>query len=189
VLVQEPSEHCSINLGDQVCNCGEQGVWPPAKIALEVIIDLDLYDLSSHHLLEKIETVVCSEISIVPPTYLHHLTSRISSFNFRDLIITTHDHNSSDLASISATTAEKVAHNLLTRRNGVPGACGTRTKVTFNIEDPLWSSCDRKQLVREVCPNILEGSEVVAVLQRSNLGQVGVCHDRSRVGVTVVTIG
>ena len=64
--------------------------------------------------------------------------------------------------------------------------CGTRTKVTFHIEDLLWSSRDREQLVREVCPNILEESEAVAVLQRRNSGRVRVCHDQSRVGVTVV---
>ena len=53
--------------------------------------------------------------------------------------------------------------------------------MTFYIEDPLWGSRDREQLVREVCPTILEESEAVAVLQRRNLGRVGVCHDQSGV--------
>lgn len=169
-------------------NGGEQGVWPSANSALEVTLDFDLYDLSSHLLLEKIETVVCSKTSIVPPTYLYYLTSRISSPNFRDLIITTHDHDFHNLASILSTAAEKVAHNLLMRRNEVPGACGTRTKVKFHIEDPLWSSRDREQLVLEVCPTILEESETVVVLQRRNLGRVGVCHDQSGVD-SMVFIG
>jgi len=136
--------------------------------------DLDFYDLCKHSLLEKIETDVCSRTSIVPPTYLHHLTSRISSLNFRDLIISTHDHDFHDLASMLSATAEEVAHNLLVLRNGVSGANGTRAKVTFNIEDPLWSSRDREQLVREICPVVLEESEVVTVVQKRHLGWVGV---------------
>jgi len=156
-----------------VCNGGEQVVWTPANVALEVDPDLDLYDLYEHPLLEKIETVICSRSSIVPPTYLHHLTSRISSSNFRDLIISTHDHDFHDLASILSATAEKVAHNLLTLRDGVSDTDGTRAKATFNIEDPSWSSRDQEQLVREICPLILEESEAVAVVQKRYLGWVG----------------
>ena len=63
-----------------------------------------------------------------------------------------------------------------------------RTKVTFHIEDPLWSSRDQEQLVREVCPTTLEEFEAVAVLQRRNLGRVGVCHDQSGVD-PIVFIG
>lgn len=161
---------------------------PLVDIVLEVALDLDIYDLSNHLLLEKIETTICSKTSAVPPTYLHHLTSRISSSNFRDLIITTHDHDFHDLASILSTTAEKVAHNLLTQRNGVPDRTGTRTKVTFHIEDPLWSSRDREQLVREISPTILEESEVVAVVQKRNLSWAGACHDQSEMD-SIVFIG
>jgi len=60
--------------------------------------------------------------------------------------------------------------------------------VKFHIEDPLWSSRDREQLVLEVCPTILEESETVVVLQRRNLGRVGVCHDQSGVD-SMVFIG
>lgn len=160
---------------------GEQGIWPIANVALEVAPDFALCDLSNHLLLEKIETVVCSKTSIVPPIYLHHLTSRISSPNFRDLIITTHDHDFYDLAQILSETAEKVTHNILIPKNGLPDTRGTRAKVTFQIEDPLWGSRDRDQLVREFCPTILEESEAVVVVQRRNLAWVGVCHDQSGV--------
>ena len=152
-------------------------------------LDPDCYDLSKHLSLEKIETVICSKTSIVPPTYLHHLTSRISSSKFRDLIIATHDHDFHDLASILSTTAEQAAHNLLTSRNEVASdAGGTRTRVTFHIEDPLWSSRNREQFVREICPAILEESEAVVVMQRRNLAWVGVCHDQSGVD-PVIFIG
>ena len=78
-------------------------------------------------------------------------------------------------------TAEKVAHNLVIRRNGPSDTRRTRAKVTFQIEDPLWSSRDRDQLVREIRPTILEESEAIVVVQRRNLGWVGVCHDQSGV--------
>jgi len=142
-------------------------------------VDLELYNLSKHPMLEKIETAVCSKTSIVPPTHLDHLASKISSPNFRDLIITTHDHDFHDLFLILSATAEKVTDSLLARRDGIPNASETRTKVTFNIEDPLWSSRDRDQLVREICPVILEESEGVVIVQKRNLAWVGVCHDQS----------
>ena len=152
-------------------------MWTPADVTLEV--NIDLYDLSKHLSLEKIETVVCSKTSIVPPTYLGHLTSKISSPNFRDLVITTHDHDFHGLTSTLPATAGSVTHNLLTRKVGVPET--GRRKVTFNIEDPLWSSRDRDELVREICPMILEESEAVVVVQRRNSGRVGVCYDQSGV--------
>lgn len=139
----------------------------------------DLYDLSNHLLLERLETVICSKTSVVPPTYLNHLTSKISSPNFRGLIVTTHDHDFYDLASTLSATAERVTHNLRTRKGNVQGTGGT--KVTFNIEDPLWSSRDQEELVREICPAILEESVAVEVIQRRNLGRVGVCYDQSGV--------
>ena len=142
-------------------------------------VDLDLYDLSKHLSLEKIETVICSKTSIVPPTYLSHLTSKLSSPNFRDLVITTHDHDFHGLASSLPATAGSITHNLLTRKDGVPET--TRRKVTFNIEDPLWSSRNRDELIREICPVILEESEAVVVVQRRNSGRVGVCYDQSGV--------
>lgn len=149
-------------------------LWTSADVAPEV--NLDFYDLSKHLLLEKIETVVCSKTSIVPPTYLNHLTSKISSPNFRDLVITTHDHDFHGLASTLPATAGRVTHNL---KVGVPET--SKRKVTFNIEDPLWSSRDRDELVREISPVILEESESVVVVQRRNSGRVGVCYDQSGV--------
>lgn len=147
----------------------------PAIVVVEA--NLGFYNLSDHLLLEKIETVICSQTSVVPPTYLNRLTSRISSPNFRDLIITTHDHDFHDLALTLPATAERVIHNLLTPREGVPERSGT--KVTFNIEDPLWSSRDREELVQEICPAIVAESKGVVVVQRRNLGRVGVCYDQS----------
>lgn len=47
--------------------------------------------------------------------------------------------------------------------------------MTFNIEDPLWSCRDREELVRAICPAILEESEAVVIVQRRNLSGVGVC--------------
>ena len=142
-------------------------------------MDVDFYDLSGHLLLEKIETVVCSNTSILPPTFLNHLTAKISSSNFRDLIVTTHDHDFHALASTLPATAGRVTHNLLTRKVGEPET--SKRKVTFNIEDPLWSSRNRDELVREICPVILEESEAVVVVQRRNSGRVGVCYDQSGV--------
>ena len=79
-----------------------------------------------------------------------------------------------------------VTHNLLTRKAGVQET--SRRKVTFNIEDPLWSSRDRDELIREICPVILEESEAVVVVQRRNSGRVGVCYDQSGVD-SMVFIG
>jgi hypothetical protein len=151
---------------------------------LEADVDLDFYDLSSHLLLERIETVACSKTSAVPPTYLEHLTSKISSPNFRDLFVTTHDHDFDDLRPILSTTAERVTSNfsnLLARGNRTLGANTTRVKATFNIEDPLWSSRNREELVQVICPAILEESEVVVVAQKRNLGWGSVCHDQAGV--------
>ena len=150
-------------------------------LVLEADVDLDFYDLSKHLLLETIETVACSKTSAVPPTYLEHLTSKISSPNFRDLFVTTHDHDFGDLRSILSTTAERVTSNLLARGNRTSGASTTRAKATFNIEDPLWSSRNKEQLAQEVCPAILEESEVVVVAQKRNLGWGSVCHDQAGV--------
>lgn len=157
-----------------MCDQGHDIVWISADVALEV--SPDLYDLSKHLSLEKIETVLCSKTSIVPPTYLNHLTSKISSSKFRDLVITTHDHDFHGLASTLPATAGRVTHNL---KAGVSET--SKRKVTFNIEDPLWSSRDRDELIREICPVILEESEAVVVVQRRNSGRVGVCYDQSGV--------
>lgn len=137
--------------------------------ALDEDIDPELYNLSKHPMLEKIETIICSKTSVVPPTHLDHLTSNISSPNFRDLTITTHGHDFHDLFQILSTTVEKVTGNLFARRNGAPSPGETGAKVTFNIGDPLWSSRDRDQLVREICPGLLEESEAVVIVQKRDL--------------------
>lgn len=147
--------------------------------SLGAAVDLELLSLNEHFMLEKIETVICSRASVVPPIYLDHLASKISSPNFRDLIITTHDHDFHDLFSILSSTAGKVADSLFTRRNGAPNTGETKVKLTLNIEDPLWSNRDRDQLVREICPAILEESEGIVIVQKRNFGWVGVCHDQS----------
>lgn len=59
----------------------------------------------------------------------------------------------------------------------MPDTNRRRAKVTFHIEDPLWSGRDQEQLVREICPTVLGESEDVMVVQRRNLGWVGACHD------------
>lgn len=157
----------------------------PTDAASEAEVDTELYDLSSHLLLEKIETVVCSRTSPVPPVHLIPLASKISSPKFRDFIITTHDHDFHDLFLVLSMIAEKVISNLSKRRYETPNVETRRPRIAFNIEDPLWSSRDRDELVREICPVILQESETVVVVQKRRLGRVGVCPDQFGAGLSV----
>jgi len=83
-LVRRPSEYDFVTPGDQVCDSGEQGIRAPADIALELDLDLDSYGFSKHFLLKTVETDICSKTSIVPPTYLDRLTSKIPSRFYHD---------------------------------------------------------------------------------------------------------
>ena len=107
-------------------------------------MSLDLYGLSNHFLSEKIEMVICSKTSISPLTYIDHLTSGISLFNFRNLIITTHDYNFHDLASILPTATRRAICDLLMPRDRESGK--SRMKITFNIEDPYVAVRTRENL-------------------------------------------
>ena len=76
------------------------------------------------------------------------------------------------------TTAGRAIRDLLTPRGGKLEK--SRTKMTFNIEDPLWSSWGREELIREIIPVVFKGSKAIIVAQRRNLSHLGlVCYDRS----------
>lgn len=106
-------ERYPINLGNRMRDGSEDGVRTSANVALEV--NPDPHDTSQHPPLGKIETVVCSKTSIVPPTCLNHITSKTSPPDFRDLVITTHDHDLDGLATTLPATARRVTSKLLTR--------------------------------------------------------------------------
>jgi len=112
-----------------VCDCGEQGIWPPADIALELGLGLDLDNLSSHA--GKVETGTCSKTCVIPPTYLDHLTSKISWLNFCDFVIATHDRGVRDLTSVLPRQPRK----LFTIYWHGGTEFWVRAKVTFDIHD------------------------------------------------------
>jgi hypothetical protein len=100
------------------------------------------------------------------------------------LIITTHDHCFSDLASILSATAKRVPHNLLTRRNGVQETDGVKATLTFSAVDSPWSRRDLEELVRDIYPVILEGYEADVIAQRRNSDRAGMCCYQSETDST-----
>ena len=114
-----------------MCDCGEQGIWPPADIALELGPGLGLYDLSDH--LEKVGTGIHFKTCIVPPTYLDHLTSKVSSLNSHNLIIAIHE-----TFTILPRYCPQRPRKLFKPHWHGGTEFQARTTATFDIENPGW---------------------------------------------------
>jgi len=134
------------------------------------------YGLSKHLSLERIDADICSKTSIIPPTYLDHLTSKIYSLKFCDVVVITHDYY--DIVPTLPVTAETVTRNLLAQGEGIPGTRGMPARVAPNIEDPQRVIRVWEELAQDIFPVVSEEPEAVVVVQRRGSDRVSVCYDQ-----------